>query len=105
MPLWGHVLTGLAALAAARPGLVEVGLSWPPGVVAAAALERLQRAAADPGPVRARRLAVLMGAHPRLGEWGSGVEVCMVVPGGGCLMAYCHGEAEGAGGRLCLHTL
>ncbi|KAG2442310.1 hypothetical protein HXX76_002396 [Chlamydomonas incerta] len=67
VPLWGHVLGGLAALAAARPGLAEVVLAWPPGVVAAAALERLQRAAADPGPTRARRLAVLMGAHPRLG--------------------------------------
>ncbi|PNW85608.1 hypothetical protein CHLRE_03g194616v5 [Chlamydomonas reinhardtii] len=36
----------------------ELPLSWPLGLVAAAAMDRLQLAAADPGPVRARQMAV-----------------------------------------------
>ncbi|GFR40771.1 hypothetical protein Agub_g1385, partial [Astrephomene gubernaculifera] len=61
VPLWGQVVGGLAELMLSRPSLRELHLSCPPGLLTPAHVERLQRAAADPGPRRARRLAVLMG--------------------------------------------
>ncbi|KXZ44248.1 hypothetical protein GPECTOR_70g479 [Gonium pectorale] len=66
-PLWGHVVAGLAQLVQARPSLRELHLSAPPGLLTPSALERLQRAAADPAPRSSRRMAVLMGGHRRLG--------------------------------------
>ncbi len=55
-------------VAQARCDLRHVLVATPPGVLPATAVEALNRALADPAPRHARRAALLMGTHARLGS-------------------------------------